>query len=238
MLSIKKINRKWNNIMKKLYFLFTLVILLNLPFSCVKDPDVKVEQIEVSESNSISATWINFNGYFTIKYALPQKCYICIGQNKDLSDGVQYPFQNTYYNNTTFLYNYTVSSLIANTTYYYKFIFKNGDYQYETDIKEIKTVNYQLSTITTKEATNITLTSAISGGNISDAGLGEVSQRGICWSVTPNPTLDNSFTMDGVGTGDYSSIMANLTTHTTYYVRAYAINNAGVTYGNQMIYHP
>ncbi|MDR2009328.1 MAG: fibrobacter succinogenes major paralogous domain-containing protein [Bacteroidales bacterium] len=89
-------------------------------------------------------------------------------------------------------------------------------------------------TVTTTAITGITLTSAESGGSISDDGGSPVTARGICWNTdsTRLPTLEHNKTSDGSGTGSFRSIMLNLKENTTYYVRAYAINSAGRGYGN------
>lgn len=91
-----------------------------------------------------------------------------------------------------------------------------------------------LATISTLPMGNITSTSAISGGNITNNGGSAVTQRGIVWSTSPNPTTANNSTNNGSGTGSFSSNLIGLTSSTTYYVRAYAINSAGTSYGNQV----
>jgi hypothetical protein len=90
-----------------------------------------------------------------------------------------------------------------------------------------------LPTLTTVSATNITSTSATSGGIISDGGTSAVTARGVCWSLAHDPDTSNSHTLDGTGTGSFVSQLAGLT-DTTYYVRAYAINSSGVAYGNEI----
>jgi uncharacterized protein (TIGR02145 family) len=91
-----------------------------------------------------------------------------------------------------------------------------------------------LASISTLPIGNITGTTATSGGNITNNGGTPVTQRGIVWSTSPNPTTANSSTSDGSGTGNYSSNLSGLTDNTTYYVRAYATNSAGTAYGNQV----
>ena len=82
--------------------------------------------------------------------------------------------------------------------------------------------------------TIITQYTAQSGGNVtSDAGH-TVTARGICWSTTSNPTTTNSKTIDGSGTGSFTSLLTVLTASTTYYIRAYATNSAGTAYGNEI----
>lgn len=89
-------------------------------------------------------------------------------------------------------------------------------------------------TVTTEAVTEITQTSAISGGNVTDNGGATVTARGVCWSTSSNPTIADNHTTDGSGTGTFSSSITSLTANTTYYVRAYATNSEGTAYGNNI----
>jgi uncharacterized protein (TIGR02145 family) len=91
-----------------------------------------------------------------------------------------------------------------------------------------------LATITTTAVSNITGTTAVSGGNITNNGGSLVTQRGVCYSTSANPTTANSTIISGSGIGSFTSNLTGLTANTTYYVRAYAINSAGTAYGNQV----
>ena len=90
-----------------------------------------------------------------------------------------------------------------------------------------------LPTVTTTAISGISTTSATGGGNIIDDGGSLITAKGICWSTTTNPTISDNKTIDGSGTGSYFSIIGNLTLSRTYYVRAYAINNLGTSYGSE-----
>ena len=93
----------------------------------------------------------------------------------------------------------------------------------------------ELPILTTLEANNITSSSANSGGLISEDGGGEISSRGVCWNTSPNPTIEDSEkSEDGAEIGSFNSLLPNLTSGTTYYVRAYATNEAGTAYGNEI----
>jgi len=91
-----------------------------------------------------------------------------------------------------------------------------------------------LPTLNTIIVSSITGTSAVSGGNITSDGGDAIIERGICWSNKINPTITDSNTRDGSGTGTFSSNIAGLTEGTLYHVRAYATNSAGTTYGQQV----
>ena len=91
-----------------------------------------------------------------------------------------------------------------------------------------------LPTVTSNAVSSITATSATCGGNISADGGASVTARGVCWSTSQNPTVSDSHTTDGNGTGSFSSSITGLTTNTTYYVRAYATNSVGTAYGAEV----
>ncbi len=82
----------------------------------------------------------------------------------------------------------------------------------------------------------INSTIAMSGGYVTDDGGGTVSARGICWSTSPYPTTSDSKTSAGSGTGAFTAYMTGLNNQLTYYVRAYATNEAGTSYGNQLTF--
>ena len=105
---------------------------------------------------------------------------------------------------------------------------QNGD--------EVITLRFALDcpTVTTSEATVITHISAICGGNVTDAGGLMVTARGVCWSTTPNPTMSDSCTTNGMGMGEFLSQLLDLSVETTYYVRAYATNLLCTSYGNEV----
>ena len=104
------------------------------------------------------------------------------------------------------------------------------------DGDELITLRFALDrpTVTTNEAANITHISAICGGNVTEAGGLMVMARGVCWSTMPNPTMSDSHTEDGTGIGDFYSYLSDLAVETHYYVRAYAINHLGTSYGNEV----
>lgn len=91
-----------------------------------------------------------------------------------------------------------------------------------------------LPVLTTTSASTITSTSAISGGNITNDGGASITARGICWAKTSSPTINNSKTTDGTGSGSFASAISSLEPFTTYYIRAYATNGAGTSYGNEV----
>jgi parallel beta-helix repeat protein len=99
----------------------------------------------------------------------------------------------------------------------------------------VGTISPVLATLTTTAASSITTTTAISGGYITPDGVITVTARGVCWSTSMNPTTALATkTINGTGTGYFTSSLTGLTESTTYYVRAYATNSAGTCYGNEI----
>lgn len=129
-------------------------------------------------------------------------------------------------------YTSTLSGLNPGTTYYVR--------AYVTNIvgtaygeQRSFTTSVVLPTVTTNDVTDNVGTTATCGGNVTSTGGGVVTARGICWGTSQNPTISNSHSTNGSGSGSFTSSMVNLTPGTTYYVRAYATNSAGTAYGEQ-----
>lgn len=92
-----------------------------------------------------------------------------------------------------------------------------------------------LPTVTTAPVTGIGLATATCGGEVTDDGGAPVTARGICWGTSPSPDITGSHT-DGTGTGAFSATLTELSEGTIFYARAYAVNAAGVSYGNEIIF--
>jgi len=125
-----------------------------------------------------------------------------------------------------------IGNLTPGTTYYVR------AYARYSNVVETLTIygsNYSFTTLVpnveTEPATNITSSSATSGGNVTDDHGVTVTARGVCWSTTPNPTRSGNHTVDGSGTGQFSSVITGLSPNTVYYVRAYAVYSTGTSYG-------
>jgi uncharacterized protein YcfL len=92
-----------------------------------------------------------------------------------------------------------------------------------------------LPTLQTTAVTAINTTVAVSGGNITSDGGATVTAKGVVWGTSQNPTIALSTkTTDGSGVGSFVSNISNLTANSTYYVRAYATNSLGTSYGNEI----
>lgn len=94
------------------------------------------------------------------------------------------------------------------------------------------TIN-KLPSVSTSSISLITENSAQSGGEVTSDGGSNVTARGVCWSTSQNPTTSDDCTVDGIGTGSFTSNITGLDPVTNYLVRAYATNEIGTAYGNQ-----
>ena len=129
-----------------------------------------------------------------------------------------------------------LSQLTPNTMYYARaYGINSAGTAYGNEVA-FKTSSVEVPVLTTQAATNITQTTVQSGGNITDDKGGSVSARGICWSTESDPTILDSNTIEGAGSGSFSSNITQLTPNTLYYLRAYAINSVGTGYGNQVTF--
>jgi hypothetical protein len=98
------------------------------------------------------------------------------------------------------------------------------------------TLNNTLPVVTTTSAVyNSSLSKATCKANVTSVGsCGSISERGVCWSTSKNPTITDNKYPSGNYAGQYYAFMTNLNINTTYYVRAYATSCAGTAYGNQL----
>ncbi|MEI7897689.1 MAG: hypothetical protein WCJ26_11690 [bacterium] len=137
--------------------------------------------------------------------------------------------------NGTGIFASSVTGLIANTTYYLRSYATNSiGTAYGEEMIFTTLPNPVIPIVITTSISNVTATSAISGGTVLTDGGSGVTARGVCWSAVPNPTTSNNHTVDGVGGGSYLSYIISLVGNTTYYVRGYATNSVGTAYGNEL----
>lgn len=130
-------------------------------------------------------------------------------------------------------FSHNITGLSSSTTYYARAYAtnRNGTY-YASNIVSFTTTD-GLPTVTTTAVSDITATTAKSGGNITNNGGFNVTARGICWNTLGGPDLNDQHTTNGSGNGTFTSNMTGLTAGTTYYVRAYATNSQGTNYGSE-----
>jgi uncharacterized protein (TIGR02145 family) len=121
-------------------------------------------------------------------------------------------------------------------------IYQNNGNILSVSVNDIDSITFYtpnpntLATLSTQNITVLSNSSASGGGTVLTDGGSPVLQRGVCWNTSPNPTIANNFTNDGNGIGGFLSTITPLLPSTTYYVRAYATNANGTSYGNQVVF--
>ena len=132
-------------------------------------------------------------------------------------------------------YTSSLTNLLSSKTYYYRAYATNSKGTGYGTTYVLYTMN-GVASLSTGSVYNIGAFHATSEVSISEDGGAAITSKGLCWSTSPNPTLEDSFTEDGSGTGSYTSTMTGLSLDSTYYVRSYAINAVGTYYGNEVQY--
>jgi hypothetical protein len=187
--------------------------------------------LTTSEVTNITTTTANSGGNITSDGGSPVTARgVCWGTNPNPTLTDNYSNDGT----GTGIFTSNLSGLSPNTIYYVRAYATNAVGTSYGESVSFPTNPIVLPILTTAEINNITINTAGSGGDITSDGGAAITARGVCWSVNPNPTIDNNKTTDGTGSGIFTSNMAGLINNTTYYVRAYATNSAGTAYGNEL----
>jgi uncharacterized protein (TIGR02145 family) len=141
---------------------------------------------------------------------------------------------HTYESTGTGIFSSIMTGLAGNTTYYVRAYANNGagtGYGNEVSFTTLAPV---MPTVITNLISSISMYTAYAGGNITSDGGAAITGRGVCWNTSGNPTISDSLTNDGTGAGVFISSISSLTQTTIYYLRAYATNIVGTSYGNEM----
>lgn len=133
------------------------------------------------------------------------------------------------------VYSIVLDKLPVNTKYYFKAYATNTKGTAYGEVQSFTTADYKLATAVTDVPKNITYTTVELGGSVTDEGGGSVSERGFCFGLNPFPTVtDNKLPVSSKGLGPFALIVINLKENTKYYIRAYAVNEKGTVYSNEL----
>ncbi|WP_256758478.1 S-layer homology domain-containing protein [Cohnella sp. WQ 127256] len=130
-----------------------------------------------------------------------------------------------------------LSGLEEGTKYYWKVVAYNatGNYTFSNTNQFVTIESNPSITVETDNASLITSMTATVGGNVSATGIAPVAERGIVYSLNANPTYsDNKVAAATGGTGVFTVDLAGLQSNSTYHVRAYAISEGRITYGQDV----
>lgn len=128
-----------------------------------------------------------------------------------------------------------VFPLSAGTTYYVRaYATNSAGTAYGNQVSFTTLSSITVPTVTTSPISRIEELFVEGGGNVTNNGGSAVTARGVCWDTSSNPTILDSKTNDGSGTGTFNSLISPLSSGTTYYIRAYATNSVGTSYGSEI----
>ena len=166
-------------------------------------------------------TWISYPGTDTLDFATAMGSFVPMS-----GDVIQSQWGNSRYVNGQWR---------GNSSQFYP----GYGYMYKSNrtMPVIVTFSTQQHTsqviVTTADPTDITSTSALGGGAVTTSDETYIVEKGICWSINSNPTLDDNSLEVGNGTGSFTALMTGLIPDTTYYVRAFAVTTEELVYGEQ-----
>jgi len=130
----------------------------------------------------------------------------------------------------TFICN--ITNLSPGTLYYVRSYATNHAGTGYGEQDTFSTIALALPRVTTENVLNITYSTATCTGRINSDEGSPIISRGVCWSVNHNPTIEDSTILYGHGTGGFECDIQGLEAGTNYWVRAFASNTVGTSYGN------
>lgn len=132
-------------------------------------------------------------------------------------------------------FEHLLTSLVPNTSYFYRAYATTLAGTGYGEEKSFTTGSINLPVVTTAAMSAVYSYKAIGGGAVTNDG-GALTERGVCWNNSGNPTIADSKTMAGTGAGDFTCTLTGLTENMRYYARAYATNTLGTVYGEQVVF--
>ena len=218
--------------MKKIYVV--LLCMMAGLMACEKDIDFGKTKLVV-ETNKVTPDYTSA----IIECAIATDATVNEVYLQYTTDSMFYEYQETEM--TEYIrkcYRAEIVDLQENTVYYYRYLVRNALSSASSGAVEVfqtlGSVVYVTPTVTTSAVVLITETTAVAGGKVTADGGASVTERGVVYSTSQNPTTVNSKVTAGSGTGSFTCNLSGLQAGTKYYVRAYAVNSAGTSYGTQV----
>ena len=218
--------------MKKIYVM--LLCMMAGLMACEKDIDFGKTKLVV-ETNKVTPDYTSA----IIECAIATDATVNEVYLQYTTDSMFYEYQETEM--TEYIrkcYRAEIVDLQENTVYYYRYLVRNALSSASSGAVEVfqtlGSVVYVTPTVTTSAVVLITETTAVAGGKVTADGGASVTERGVVYSTSQNPTTVNSKVTAGSGTGSFTCNLSGLQAGTKYYVRAYAVNSAGTSYGTQV----
>ena len=224
------------------YLFFALAIIsvsILLAISCKKDGNNNIISTSVPEvttaatSNITTTTAVSGGTVVSDSGSAVTARGVCWGTSQNPTIAVNKTTDSTGLGSFTS----NLTGLTASTTYYIRAYATNAKGTSYGNELSFLTKSVSIFAVQTTGIGIINATSAVGGGYVTaDSGVA-VTARGICWSVTANPTITDSHTTDGTGTGTFSSTITDLTDNTQYHIRAYAKDSMNTVYGNEVVFN-
>ena len=212
---------------KRAYIVVMLMGLVAL-LGCRKDHDVPQSRPQVKNCTvSVASTSADF--LFDVEFEGKFDAAVELSTRRDMGD-----LSSCEATKKEESYTAHADSLLPAMVYYYRIKVSNKFQTEFTAVDSLQTLPPSLPIVKTLEVTDVTDNSAICGGEVVVDDEFEVTERGVCWSTSHNPTTSDSHANSGSGAGSFTIEMTDLTAATTYYVRAYAKNIAGTAYGSEV----
>ena len=217
--------------MKKVVFILGLMVWM---VSCVKDIDPNAEHFQIlkeKEKVTVGTDNASFEGKYSFSGQVDDML-LQLGKNAQLHGSDEYPVTVT--GNA---FSALVEGLEPGTLYYYRYLVDYGaSTRYITEIDSFATLA-TLPVVETLEVMLIDSTEFRVKGCVVFEGGDAVTERGFCWNVYGDPTVDDQVVAHAEGgTGEYTCRLVGLPPFTTCYVKAYARNSMGVSYGAVMTF--
>ena len=217
--------------MKKLLILTAILIFACSTDSegnpCIYEPTLTTEAV-----TDITETSATLNGVISI---VSENCDVPNNTEQGFvySTEIQPTLEDTQVNVNGTNISTTIDGLTPNTTYYVRAFLTNNLGDFYGDEVSFTTVAGQIL-LNTLPVSNITTNTAITGGEILSDGNTVITAKGVCWSLTNSPTIDDNFSNNYDSTTTFESIIEGLSPNTEYFVRAFATNQFGTYYGNEV----
>lgn len=129
----------------------------------------------------------------------------------------------------------SVTNLRPFTAYYVRaYATNSAGTGYGQDVIIVTPKEITLPTVVTNPPGPVTDVSGSVSGEVMSDGNATVTGRGICWGTSQNPTISGNKIALGTGVGGFFTNILGLPVNVTYYVRAYATNSLGTSYGDQV----
>jgi len=224
--------------------IFFVIIISIIFWGCYRDTEIA----KVGTAKNTTIDWdkaelevhIKHNdSYSRPSYERLSKYGVCYSKEASIptvnnnTKSISYQSDFQFYDDNFRAYKVTLTKLEAATTYYWRAFIQKDYIVVYGDVQSFTTLS-KLPKVSTSNVTNITSTSATLSGYIQDIGDPAYTSKGICYSISENPTTSNSkVEVPGSGSGSFSGTASSLSPNTTYYIRAYIINSGGIAYGDQ-----